>query len=100
MLLRVLLVCAASHWAGHAHAQACAQVYDAIRAEAMYCGFFCDQAKLRPLQKTYEESCIRVVVPVSLFDLDSRSDDTIPLAASNDLTVGAALPRDGGLPRH
>jgi hypothetical protein len=66
----------------------------------MYCGFYCDQERLRPLQEAYEASCIRVVVPPSLFDLDSRPEQSIPLAARNDTTVGAALPRDRVLPRH
>jgi hypothetical protein len=53
-----------------AQAQSCAGMFASIRRSAMYCGFFCDQESLRPLQVSYEAQCIKLVVAPSPFDLD------------------------------
>lgn len=54
-----------------AQAQSCLSIYETIKQAAMYCGFFCDQDRLLPLQKSYETKCISLVVPPSPFDLDT-----------------------------
>ena len=61
--LKVLLTCALLCWARDTQAQSCADLYNAVKSEAMYCGFFCDLEKLELPQKTYEASCIRIVLP-------------------------------------
>lgn len=50
-------------FASPGHAQDCAALYRAIRAEARDCGFFCDQAALVPLQIAYENRCIVAAAP-------------------------------------
>ncbi len=65
-----MLVCS---W--EAQAGTCADLYSAIKAEAKDCGFFCDQAKLKPLQEAYSASCIHVALPLAPFDLDSIPQD-------------------------
>ena len=47
------------------NAQSCAELYGAVRREAMYCDFFCDQKKLAPLQEAYETNCIVIRVPLA-----------------------------------
>jgi hypothetical protein len=66
--------------AGQAQAQTCAELYNAIKLGAKDCGFFCDQARLKPLQEAYRDSCIHVVLPLSPFDLDSIPQDMAVLA--------------------
>lgn len=66
----VMLICS---W--EAQAGACADLYNSIKTEAKDCGFFCDQAKLRPLQEAYSATCIHVVLPLAPFDLDSIPHD-------------------------
>jgi len=58
---------------GSAQAQShdCENLYGAIRGAAMYCGFFCDQNELQPLQAAYEAQCIVSVIPASAFGFDS-----------------------------
>ena len=46
-----------------ASAQDCISLYREIRTQAMYCGFFCDEDMLRPLQATYEDRCINAALP-------------------------------------
>ena len=58
-----------------AQAATCSDLYNAIKSEAKDCGFFCDQAKLRPLQEAYSATCIHVVLPLAPFDLDSIPQD-------------------------
>jgi len=58
-----------------AQAGTCADLYSAIKSGAKDCGFFCDQAKLRPLQEAYSATCIHVVLPLAPFDLDSVPQD-------------------------
>jgi hypothetical protein len=57
-----------------ARSQDCDNVYGAIRSAAMYCGFFCDQNELKPLQAAYEARCIVSVVPASALALDSSPE--------------------------
>jgi hypothetical protein len=53
IVLRTLLFSAAIGSA-QAQSQNCDKLYGAIKAVSMYCGFFCDQNELRPLQAAYE----------------------------------------------
>ena len=89
--LKVLLTCALLCWARETQAQSCSDLYNAVKSEAMYCGFFCDLGKLELSQKTYEASCIRIVLPPSLFDLDSVPQESSPLAGRGDLTDRTAV---------
>jgi hypothetical protein len=75
--LGALFGCIALCWATQAHTQNCSEIFAAIKREAMYCGFFCDQERIRSLQQSYEMSCIKSLVAPSLFDLDSASIDAI-----------------------
>jgi hypothetical protein len=60
-----------------ATAENCSQLYNAVKYEAMYCGFFCDQRKLAPLQQAYETNCIVIVVPLAfLASFENSSDDS------------------------
>jgi hypothetical protein len=81
-----LLLCA-----GQAQAQSCADLYNAIKLEAKDCGFFCDQARLKPLQQAYSASCIHVTIPLSPFDLDSIPQDVALRADNSRIDVEAAL---------
>jgi len=75
--LRAIAIGAVLFWAGEAQARTCAYLYNAIKSEAMYCGFFCDLEKLKPLQEAYKASCIRIVLPASSFDLDSVPQEAV-----------------------
>jgi hypothetical protein len=77
-------------WATSTHAQTCRQIFAAIKKEAMYCGFFCDQEKIRTLQLSYERSCMQSVIAPSLFDIDAMSVDASPLAAPENAGARAA----------
>jgi hypothetical protein len=60
-----------------AAAESCSRLYNAVKQEAMYCGFFCDQRRLAPLQQAYETNCIVVVVPLAfLASFENSSDDS------------------------
>ena len=89
--LKVLLTCALLCWTRETQARSCEDLYNAVKSEAMYCGFFCDLEKLELSQKTYEVSCIRIVLPPSLFDLDSVPQESSPLAGRGDLTDRTAV---------
>jgi len=72
---------------GSAQAQShdCDNLYGAIRGAAMYCGFFCDQNELQPLQAAYEAQCIVSIIPASALGFDSSpgpSASLTPLAES------------------
>jgi hypothetical protein len=60
-------------------AENCDETYSAIKSAAMYCGFFCDQDKLRPLQVAYESQCIVSVIPASTLGFDSSADPSAVL---------------------
>jgi hypothetical protein len=77
-------------WAAPVHAQTCSQILAAIKKEAMYCGFFCDQEKIRPLQHTYERNCMPSIIAPSLFDIDAMTLDAAPLAAPGNSGAHAA----------
>jgi hypothetical protein len=63
-----------------AHAKNCSELYDAIKREAMYCGFFCDQKRLAPLQQAYEAACIVIAVPLaSLAAFENPPDQAGPV---------------------
>jgi hypothetical protein len=89
--LKVLLTCVLLCWASGTQAQSCVDLYKAVKSEAMYCGFFCDQGKLELSQKTYTASCIRIVLSPSLFDLDSVPQESSPLAGRGELTDQTAV---------
>jgi hypothetical protein len=78
-----------------AHAGTCADLYSAIKSEAKDCGFFCDQAKLRPLQEAYSATCIHVVLPLAPFDLDSVPQDPLIVAqrSGNGAEVASVAPQ-------
>ena len=78
--LRAIAIGAALLWAGEAQARTCTDLYKSIKSQAMYCGFFCDLETLKPLQEAYKASCIRVVLPLSPFDLDSIPQESAVLA--------------------
>jgi hypothetical protein len=63
-----------------AQSQDCNKLYSAIKGVSMYCGFFCDQDELRPLQASYEAQCIVSVIPASALGFDSSPEPTTTLA--------------------
>ena len=69
MPLQVILIFAIMSWQAQAQAQSCLDIYNTIKKEAMYCGFYCDQKILEPLQQVYEEKCISLVIPISSFEI-------------------------------
>ena len=81
-------------WAGEVQARTCSDLYSAIKREAMYCGFFCDLEKLKPLQEAYKVSCIRIELPLAPFDIDSMPQESAILAGSfqSDEAAQQALP--------
>jgi hypothetical protein len=76
--LRALLLSAAM---GSTQAQShdCDNLYGAIRGAAMYCGFFCDQNELQPLQAAYEAQCIVSLIPASALGFDSSPEPSASL---------------------
>jgi len=69
LLLCILIAC-------EARAQTCQELYESIRQEAMYCGFFCDWQSIRKLQVIYEGQCMPRSIPLSMFDRDQLTDDS------------------------
>jgi hypothetical protein len=84
--IAILLFCI-----GEAQAHSCADLYRAIKDEANDCDFFCDQARLKPMQQAYSASCIHVVLPLAPFDLDSIPQDTALVADISGTDAGATL---------
>ena len=100
MRSKLLLISAVLCWSMQnvqARAQSCAEVYGAIKSEAMYCGFFCDEAKLLPLQQDYEANCIMFVVPASALPLETPLEK-LPASAFRMSTTAPADSADGALP--
>jgi hypothetical protein len=62
----------------------------------MYCGFFCDEAKLVPLQQDYEANCIMFVVPASALPMETPLEK-LPAAAFRIGTTAPADNADGSL---
>jgi hypothetical protein len=80
MRTRELLIFVAICCGTQANAESCSELFGAIKREAMYCDFFCDQRKLVPLQQAYEAKCIIIVVPLkSLSSFDNLPDEAGPL---------------------
>ena len=76
MRVRELFVIAVCCFTTHANAKSCLELYSAVKREAMYCDFFCDQKKLAPLQQAYETKCIVMVVPLAfLSSFENASDE-------------------------
>jgi hypothetical protein len=77
--LRAFLLSAAM---GSTQAQSrdCDHLYSAVKGAAMYCGLFCDQNELQPLQTAYEAQCIVSVIPASALGFDSSPEPSAPLA--------------------
>jgi hypothetical protein len=76
-------------WSAQARAQGCADLYQAIKTAAMYCGFDCDQQTIEPLQQAYERQCIVAVIPLTIFPDDPRSDRPISIAVRDRMAAGA-----------
>src|SRR3954464_845352 len=78
-----------------AQAGTCADLHGAIKSDAKDCGFFCDHAKLRPLQEAYSAACIHVVLPLAPFDLDSIPQDPQLIAqrSGNGAEVASVTPQ-------
>ena len=100
MRSKLLLISAVLCWSMQANvqarAQSCAEVYGAIKSEAMYCGFFCDEAKLLPLQQDYEANCIMFVVPASALPLETPLEK-LPASAFRMGNIAPADNADGSL---
>jgi hypothetical protein len=76
MRVRHLAVVIAVCFTTHANAKSCSELYSAVKREAMYCDFFCDQKRLAPLQQAYETKCIVIVVPLAfLSSFENASDE-------------------------
>jgi hypothetical protein len=67
-----------------AKSQDCDKLYGAIKGAAMYCGFFCDQDEIRPLQAAYEAQCMVSVIPASALGFDSSPEPSEPLTTSTE----------------
>jgi hypothetical protein len=63
-----------------AQSQDCNKLYSAIKGASMYCGFFCDQSELRPLQANYEAQCIVSAIPASALGFDSSPEPATTIA--------------------
>ena len=59
--------------AGQPRPPICIKLLAAVADEARYCGFFCDQDRIRLLQRDYETACIKSTLPPAPFDIDSAS---------------------------
>jgi len=71
---------------GSAQAQSrdCDHLYGAIKGTAMYCGFFCDQNELQPLQAAYEAQCIVSIIPASALGFDSSPGPSASLTTATE----------------
>ena len=58
----------------------CAELYGAVKREAMHCGFFCNQMKLAPLQLAYETNCIVIVVPLTTLAVFENTPDDLGIS--------------------
>jgi hypothetical protein len=89
MALRALLLSAVM---GSTQAQShdCDNLYGAIRGAAMYCGFFCNQNELLPLQAAYEAQCIVSVIPASALGFDSSPEPSASLTTVSESRPQAA----------
>ena len=50
----------------------------------MYCGFFCDQSEIQPLQAAYEARCIGAVIPASALGFDSSPEPSASLTTDTE----------------
>jgi hypothetical protein len=66
--------------AGQERLPICGELLSAIAQEARYCGFFCDEDRIRLLQQSYERACLKLMIAPALFDIDSASINAIPVA--------------------
>lgn len=76
LILRVILIGATLFCTTQVQARSCGDVLAAIRDVSKYCGFFCDQDEVRPLQVEYESNCI-AEIPRLILQVGSRPDVTI-----------------------
>jgi len=65
-----------------AQSRDCDRLYGAIKGAALYCGFFCDQNELQPLQAAYEAQCIISIIPASALGFDSSPGPSVSSTAS------------------
>jgi hypothetical protein len=96
MRIKTLLICALTCWGSPAAADPCRDIYNAIKMQAMYCGFFCDQARLAPLQQEYEANCIVSFIPAAML-MDIAFGGNAPGEALGPFAGKPALPGDAGL---
>lgn len=97
MPLKVLLIFAILGWQGQAQAQSCRDIFNLIKKEAMYCGFYCDQEILEPLEQVYEEKCIGLIIPLSSSETLPLPPQTPVLSFHNHKTSETTAPRDDTL---
>lgn len=81
LILRVILIGASLFCTTRVEARSCSDVFAAIRDVSKYCGFFCEQDEVRPLQIEYEANCISEI-PRLILQVGSRPDVTIKAAKS------------------
>jgi hypothetical protein len=75
--------------AGQERPPICSELLSAIAQEARYCGFFCDQDRMRLLQQSYERACLKLMIPPAPFDIDSASINAVPVAQQEDAKTHA-----------
>lgn len=95
--LEVLLIFAILGWQGQAHAQSCRDIFNLVKKEAMYCGFYYDQEILEPLEEVYEERCIGLIIPLSSLESLAAPLPKPVLGFNNHKTSETAGPRDDTL---
>jgi len=93
MIPRALLICIVLGWPVQAGANGCADLYSAIKKAAMYCGFFCDQDRIEPLQLAYERMCVVRVIPPSPFNDDPPPTQTVISASTTAFATVADVSR-------
>jgi hypothetical protein len=72
--LQVLFLSAALSCPARAGDQSCNDIFTAIKNAARYCGFFCDQGELIPLQRAYERRCLISSLSPSDLGFDSSPE--------------------------
>jgi len=97
MPLKVLLIFVILGWQGQAHAQSCRDIFNQIKKEAMYCGFYCDQEILEPLEQVYEEKCIGLIIPLSSFESLPSPPQASVLGSHNHKNPETTAPGDDTL---
>jgi hypothetical protein len=76
------MICATFFCTTQVQARSCSDVFAAIRDVSKYCGFFCDQDEVRPLQVEYESKCI-AQIPRLILQVGSLPDVAITSAKTS-----------------